>query len=307
MRGLSIFFLFALAASAGAEPIDDALAALRAGDARVAAVAWRLTTANTDLCPAKGPQSGLVLHDALGYGPETRAAAVRDFHLIGAPAVLAVVKGSPADAAGLQPDDALLAVNGTNLEAPLPSLSAPAGAAQIETARRVLDTALSQGPATLSVARGGERREVRLSAVAGCAYQVQLLPSSERRGSSDGVRVSVTTALARYAERDEDLAVIIGHEMAHNLLRHQAERTGSSRSRERAADYVGLYLAARAGYDISGASEFWRRFGADDWRARFGILTHPSPTARSRALAAAAAEIARKQATGEPLVPDLGR
>ncbi len=34
---------------------------------------------------------------------------------------------------------------------------------------------------------------------------------------------------------------------------------------EREADYVGAYYAARAGYDISGAAEVWRRSG---WKVR---------------------------------------
>ncbi len=115
--------------------------------------------------------------------------------------------------------------------------------------------------------------------------------------------VSVSTALARYAASDEDLALVIGHEMAHNVLRHSEKRAGRPRSRERAADHAGLYLTARAGYDIGGADAFWRRFGDDNWRARLGVLTHPSPTARSKAIAETAAEIARKRAAGEPLVP----
>lgn len=304
MRRALILIAAVLAASAArAAPVDDAFAALQTEDARVAAVAYRLSVGSTDLCPAKGPQSGLVLHDALEYGPQDRPAAMRDFGLSGAPGVLAVAPGSPAEAAGIRSGDTLLAVNDTGFNTVPPAADAPASRVGVAAAGELLNRALSAGPAVLELSRNGRAFKALLTAVPGCAYRFQLYPSSARGASSDGQTISVSTALTRYARRDEDLAVILGHEMAHNVLGHVQHPTGSSRERERQADYVGLYLAARAGYDISGASSFWKAFGADDWRARWGFLTHPSPSARSRALAAVAAEIAAKKAAGQPLLP----
>lgn len=294
------------ACAATAEPVADGateFAALQALEARVAAVAYRLTTANTELCPDKGPRTGMTLHDAQQYAPGSRAGAVRYFHLADAPAVMAVAPGGPADRAGVRTDDAVTTVNGQSLHSREPG-AGPASYAGVERARMAIEAALRQGPATLTVARGSEEHRLVVQPVEGCAYQAQLIPSSGLDASADGRVVSLTTALARYAARDDDLALVIGHEMAHNVLQHRANRSGGSRSRERAADRMGLYLAARAGYDISGASDFWRRFGDDSWRARLGVLTHPSPTARSQAVAVTAAEIARKRAAGDPLLPD---
>lgn len=291
--------------TAGARPHDEAteFAALQALETRLAAVAWRLTSANTELCPATGPQTGLTLHDARQYAPVSRAAAVRFFHLTDAPAVMAVAPGSPAERAGLKAGDGITAVNGAALRDPAPA-DGPASYAGVERALTWIDLALKRGPAMLTVPRGGERPErLALQPQAGCDYEVQLVPSSKMEANADGRVVSVSTALVRYAASDDDLALVVGHEMAHNVLRHRENRKGSSRSRERAADRVGLYLTARAGYDISGADAFWRRFGDDNWRARLGVLTHPSPTARSKAIAQTAEEIARKRAAGEPLVP----
>lgn len=302
-RVLLLISVILAASSARAEPVDGALAALQAEEARVAAVAYRLSVANTALCPQRSPQSGLVLHDALEYGPRDRPLVMRDFALGGAPGVLAVAPGSPAEDAGIRPGDILLAVNNTGFNTVPPPPDAPASQAGVAGARDLLDRALSAGPATLSLGRAGKTFQVRLTGAAGCAYRFQLYPSSERMAASDGRTISISTALTRYAERDEDLAVVLGHEMAHSVLGHVERPMGSSRGRERAADYFGLYLTARAGYDISGASAFWRQFGADDWRARMGILTHPSAGQRARALAATAAEIWARQAAGQPLLP----
>lgn len=303
---MSVTLLIAAALTGAADPaptMDDALLALRQEDARVAAVAYRLATANTELCPEKGPQSGLLLQDALQYGPEVRPIAMRDFGLGGAPSVEAVAPGSPAQAAGLQPGDMLLSVDDARFYLVPPPEKAPASEAALNAERRLLDAALSRGPATISFLRAGKAMTAKVDPVQGCAYRFELYPSPKREASSDGSTVMVSSALTRYADRDEDLAVILGHEMAHNVLHHVQHPTGTSHSRERAADYVGAYLAARAGYDISGAPDFWRRFGEDNWGADLGFLTHPSPTSRSRALAAVAAEIAAKKAAGQPLAP----
>lgn len=306
MRPFCLSLSLALCAgAAAAAPLDDSAAkftALQALEGRVAAVAWRITSANADLCPAKGPQTGLTLHEAQQYAPESRVEAVRFFHLVDAPAVMAVAPGSPAQQAGLRVGDAITALNGVSMR------NGAAGPESYDGVRRALaaiDAALQQGPVVLTVSRGAGRPErLTLRPTIGCDYEVQLIPSPKMEASADGQVVSVSTALARYAATDDELAVVIGHEMAHNVLQHSQNRTGSQRNRERAADYVGLYLTARAGYDVTVAEGFWRRFGDDNWRARLGIITHPSPTARSKAVAHAAEEIARKGAAGEPLVPE---
>lgn len=305
MRLRLLLIVSLLAASAArAAPIDDEFDALQAEDARVAAVAYRLVTANTDLCTAKTLASGITLHDALEYGPRDRLAAMRHFGLNGAPGVLAVAPGSPAEAAGIRSGDLLLGVGGdTGFNTVPPDADAPASEAGVDGATDLIEKVLSYGRARMSFQRQGREYQVYLTGVPACAYRFQLYPSATREASSNGRASLISTALTRYAARNEDMAVILGHEMAHNILGHPQHPKGSSRSRERQADYLGLYLAARAGYDVSGAADFWKRFGADDWRARVGLFTHPSPTARSRAMAAAAAEITAKRAAGQPLLP----
>ncbi|MGE5567085.1 MAG: M48 family metalloprotease [Parcubacteria group bacterium] len=310
MRRSLVLVATLLAASvARAEPLDDELDTLQAEDARVAAVGYRLVTANLELCAARGPASGLALHDALQYGPRDRPAAMRHFGLNGAPGVLAVAPGSPAEAAGIKAGDLLLGVGGDiGFDVTPPPVDAPASEAGVDAAFDRLDRALSGGSAKSWLSRQGRVYTVQLGSTPACAYRFQVYPSSVRNASANGQTVLVSTALVRYAVRDEDLAVALGHELAHSVLAHVQHPIGSSRSRERAADYLGLYLTARAGYDISGASAFWRRFGADDWRARGDIFTHPSASARAKALARTTAEIQAKRAAGQPLLPDgVGR
>jgi membrane-associated protease RseP (regulator of RpoE activity) len=299
---------------------DKSLEGLRADDQRVADIAFRLATANAELCSDLGPLTGLVLQSALEYSPRLRPAAQAMFHLDDRPAVEAVAAGSPAAAAGLRADDVLIAVGEAPLRPPAPAPSTPdtrpASYAPVADALERIGKALSGGAARITVSRNGAPLTVTIAPLTGCAYDAQVIPGAGLTASADGRHVYVSTAMVSYADTDARLALVLGHEYAHDLLHHRERldakgfarrwlgNLGSSPASlilvEKEADYVGLYLTARAGYDIEAAPDFWRNFPAAaadfDW-------THPGIFERVAALAATRDEIDRKRASGQPLLP----
>jgi beta-barrel assembly-enhancing protease len=132
---------------------------------------------------------------------------------------------------------------------------------------------------------------------------------------------------------------VLGHEMAHNAMRHRDRLAASTRlaraggligsvligavtgvgvdlyslaargtketrlTLEREADYVGMYFAARAGYDVSRAMPFWRRFAADYPAATYTRSSHPGSPERALNIAATADEIASKRSSQLALTP----
>ena len=133
-----------------------------------------------------------------------------------------------------------------------------------------------------------------------------------------GGRIAFYTGMFRVARSEAGLAVVMGHEVAHVLARHGAERISRelvttagayavlsaldinaetvgiaaagfgltvslpfSRRHESEADYIGLLLAAKAGYDPREAIAFWERFGARSGATPPEFLsTHPSSVTR---------------------------
>jgi predicted Zn-dependent protease len=132
-----------------------------------------------------------------------------------------------------------------------------------------------------------------------------------------GGKVGVHTGLFEVAENDDQLAAVLGHEVAHAIARHGAERMSQglivqglgaiavgggidqeyvqlaaqaatlgvilpySRTQEAEADHIGLFYMAKAGYDPRQAIELWRNFEAfgGDGPPEF-LSTHPAPGSR---------------------------
>ncbi|MBU1384269.1 MAG: M48 family metalloprotease [Alphaproteobacteria bacterium] len=287
-------------------------------DQRVARVAWRLSKANADLCPAVRPSAGWALHSARQYSLDLRPHVENRFGLVGdLPGVLAVPPGSPAAAAGFAPGDLIIDAAGAGLDPG--DGDAAASWTGLERNLRVIDTALARGPTPFTVQRGDDRIQITVTPERACGYDVQLDPSDELNARADGRRLFISTALAGFARTDDELAVILGHELAHHVLRHHpwddaggaARRVndgawkadGGRGGAEQQADRAGLYLLARAGYDPAVAAPFWRRFGESNWRVRFPQIGHASAGSRAQALEAVEREIEAKRQAGGELLP----
>ena len=303
MRRLLIL-LVALATVPAAAQADRGaeLLALRAQDARVATIGHRLATANRDLCSTPGWQAGIVLHDLSTYGGDYYEPARRVFGLGDGPAVLALAAGGPAERAGVRADDRILALDGQ------PVTLAPRRRHSAATAERLwqaLDAAFADGVAELLVWRAGNETRVRVEAERGCPTRFQQVPGASLRAEANGIYVEITSALVAYAADEDELAAVLAHELAHNMLDHRRELNEAGvrrgllrffgrnarlfRETEAEADRVSVHLLAQAGYDIDAPARFWRRFGPRG--LNLGDTTHPPWRRRLAALQDEAARI----------------
>ena len=256
----------------------------QAQDAGVAAIAYRLQTAGVGLCREVAPQSGVLLHDLTQYPASQRATAKSAFGLEERPVVLSVVGGSAGEKAGLRAGDHIV-----DIDDRVPASAPDAGEA--------LARAMATPPATLRIERGGERISLRLAGAAGCASIVQVIPGTKPNATADGTYVQITAAVIAEARDDGELASIIAHEMAHNILQHRVwlDKRGRTvrniRATEIEADRLSVYLVARAGYNAYAPAQFWEHFGA---KTGLGILsdgTHLRTKARVSLLKGVATDV----------------
>ena len=154
-----------------------------------------------------------------------------------------------------------------------------------------------------------------------------------------GGRMAVYTGLFEKLKlTDAEFAQIMGHEIAHALANHTAERMSramatsvgvvaiaaisdrpvvaaggaavaaklaldlpNSRTAESEADEIGMELAVRAGYDPDAAVTLWQKMGSQGGsRPPAFLSTHPSPENREAALAAMIPSARQLNPTGKP-------
>jgi beta-barrel assembly-enhancing protease len=279
-------------------------------DLRVAKVGYRLSIANTALCPgARAPQAGFVLHSIQQYDAADHESVMRSFGLSSDVGVMAVVAGSPAQLSGLSANDQLISVNSRALGAAAAADASPTRA-PVEFAQRILAEEMAKGEVVLRLSRADGYHDVRFTAESGCASGVELLTGGEANAWTDGQRVVIGDGILAHCRTDGALALVIGHELAHNLLRHghRREADGSAAERlrltgpgspamqekEEEADRLAVQMASAAAYDLSDALPFVTALLEADSEGR-ATGTHPAPARRLALLKAeiAAADAAR--------------
>ncbi|WP_158637958.1 M48 family metallopeptidase [Sphingomonas ginsenosidivorax] len=287
--------------------------ALRAADLRLATIAYRLTTANAALCDRLQPQLGMPIHALTQYGADARPTAKAVFGFESAVGVEAVVAGGPADRAGVRGNDSIVAINGHAEFG-----RSVAGPADRDAAEAQLAGGAPTAPVVLDLMRRGRRLTLSVAPVPGCRSRFEILLGSGLGASADGAIVQIGETFFEGYD-DAEIAVIVSHELAHNILRHRARldaakvKTGLLaelgrngrliRQTEDEADRLGIYLLANAGYDPMAAPTFWRTKGGDIDGGVFRSRTHASSKARADMLEALAHEIAATKT--RPIVPPI--
>ena len=136
-----------------------------------------------------------------------------------------------------------------------------------------------------------------------CATSYQIRIEDGLDAGADGRMVSVNLPLVQYAldngEADQDsalpaddgqLAAVVAHELAHNILRHRerldaagvdrgigrlfGKSAGRIKATEEEADRLSVWLMLNAGYDPEDAVRFWTRFGKEHGLGIFSDSTH---------------------------------
>jgi beta-barrel assembly-enhancing protease len=278
---------------------------------------------------------GMAFANSQSYDSEWRAAAATVFGHDSRLKIIQVVDGFPAAEGGLREGDIVTAINGQY---------APAGGEAIKTLSKQIGEAIeNDGVLELTVLRDHVKHTVRAAPQKICDYPVQMILDDQINAFADGKAIYVTRGMMRFATSDQELSLVVAHELAHNVMGHIDAKqdnaiaggfggllldflaaaggvnTGGAFSEagmkagansysvefEHEADYVGLYFMANADLEIDGVANFWRRMATVNSGAISRASTHPTTPSRFLAIEATVDEIKRKQTAGLPLSPTM--
>jgi hypothetical protein len=348
---------------------------------RVENVGYPLLQAALPLCGPKatGTRSGIRFANAYtfkkDYEPAARAMGFTDTL-----AIIGVAKGSAAAHAGIQVGDRIVGVSdqpapvGRNADRQMlerlndlrervdgvsyalhhAPLAVPGGDPLVATliqvssdsARVVGDSVSRTGVKGSTVAAAPVTpHEVPLTFAPDtlCDYTLVAIKDDQLNAWADGHTVFVTSAMLRFAADDDELAVVLSHEISHNAMRHmdakkrnmtigaifgavldvaaasQGVNTGGeftndfaaaasqvfSQEFESEADYVGMYLLARSHRPYATAADFWRRMAQESPGSIKFASSHPTTAERYLRLDRTATEIQAKASKGDTLLPEM--
>ena len=243
--------------------------------------------------------------------------------------VVGAVPESPAAAADVAMGDVITTVNGAPVRSPRTVLNARQHGAPA-------------APVTLTVWRGQATHDVALQPEF-LPLRVAFLMTDDQdinATAEAGRRVCVTYGLMRFVTADDELAVILGHELAHHTRHHLPKEVGTniltsvvgltaavgaeilvpgigtpvmrgvkgafdstfSQDFEREADSIGLRYAYAAGYDVDAGRRVWERFAIEVPRSMTKRLFGTHPTSPERLLRMGKMAAALK--AGAPSAPD---
>ena len=148
----------------------------------------------------------------------------------------------------------------------------------------------------------------KIKAAKGYSYQIYVVNSQEINAFTIGGKIFINTAMISFCKSDDELACIIGHEIAHNELGHindgisrlktagnfgevgqmssaiaSMATTSFNQKNEAHSDFVGIDLAYAAGYNGCASTILWSRMKAQEG-SRQGLDTffssHPFSSKR---------------------------
>ena len=243
-----------------------------------------------------------------------------------------VAEQGPAAKSGLAVDDQILSINDVDFG----TSNQQHNKFYAEASRITKNTAPIK---SLLVKRGDQLLEMDIRLETICGYPVVLRESDAVNAYADGKRIIITKGMMRFAQQDQELALVVAHELGHNLMGHLDKKKtnhvlgtiidlaaaangvsthgtfanmGSrafSQDFEAEADYVALYYMNAAGLPLEGSANFWRQMAAEH-PGSIGTshsASHPATSERFIAISNTIAEINHKINAGLPVEPNLGK
>ena len=178
-----------------------------------------------------------------------------------------------------------------------------------------------------------------------CLFHVELGKADDDsyNAFADGHKLVLSRKLVQLVRKDEQLAFIMAHEFAHNIMGHLDDQVNNmtggaivgilldatmaglgantqggftkigaqmaaqsfSTDYEHEADYVGLYIASRAGYKVNKAAEVWRLMSAVNPDSIYTSTTHPTSPERFVMMNKIVDEISEKKRSKQALLPEM--
>ncbi|MCF8163687.1 MAG: M48 family metalloprotease [Sulfuritalea sp.] len=306
------------------DPVIDTLLERQEHIYRIAAP---LIIKNAVLCRTQArPLLGFTAKNQYSYPPELSVAARQSLGLDERLQVMQILDGSGAMRAGLKRGDILQTIQ---------DITIPTGPqAEPEAARMLSPILKNLTEINITVIRQNQPITVNVPLTLACAFAIDVGNTQNVNAYADGRRILLTRGLLDWLSTDEDVAVIIAREIAHNVLQHakqlqqmatlsividnlllfKPDQVAANSSNgikitpekmDQDADRLALFMLARAGYDLASFTRVMQKLAQipNASQANTYPALHPWTEGRQSVIQSTMKEIRQKQSAKKALVP----
>jgi membrane-associated protease RseP (regulator of RpoE activity) len=273
-----------------------------------------------------GISFGLIVHNKNSYKKEQIEIIRKKYVVEDIPTILYLHPDFGAYKAGLKINDKIIEVDGKKIK-------------DIDSFLKVINSIDEKRESVeFVVEREGEILKFNVPVTEICPFSFKLIFDPEIRDTinafTDGKTIFVTPGLLRFLQSDNELALVLSHEIAHAVLEHVQKTMGNriigsifdiaitiatgintqgifgqlgglvySKEFEKEADYLGTYILAVSGYDITDVANLWRKMAAEYPGSTKDVFlaSHPSSPERYVLIENTVKEIKEKIEKGLPL------
>jgi len=229
----------------------------------VKSIGFKINSSNADICNKTDFNSGITFANENVMGLKIAKFFPSKINLGSQVSIIDIVKNSPADKAGLALGDIILEVEGYTL---------PEGKNALKKISKHFKDIEEKEIKKIKIDRNGEILTFDINQTKICNYPIIFTQDKIVNAYADGKSIIMTQGMVDYARDDNEIAMVIAHELAHNDRGHLdavKKNTLIMGSIGFVLDLMTIYYSGGTAGGDAQNTEMWSKIGRDAYSVEF--------------------------------------
>ncbi len=226
-------------------------------------IGFRINTANADICKKIGFSSGVTFANSHSLGTKIARYFPAELNIDDQISIIHIAKNSSAEKAGLKVGDQILEID---------SYEFPKGRKAVEKVLKYFGKQKTDQIQRIKIQRNNEIKSLNFQKNKICNYPVILTQDNIVNAFADGERILMTQGIVNYSKDENEIALIIAHELAHNDRGHIEAKKKNMLVLGSVGFIIDLMTIYYSGGTAGGNAEntdLWTRIGAQAYSVEF--------------------------------------
>jgi hypothetical protein len=229
----------------------------------VKSIGFKINSLNADICNKTDFNSGLTFSNENVMGLKIAKFFPSKINLGSQVSIISIVKNSPADKAGLALGDIILEVEGYTF---------PEGKNALKKISKHFKDIEEKKIKKIKIDRNGEILTFDINQTKICNYPIIFTQDKIVNAYADGKSIIMTQGMVDYARDDNEIAMVIAHELAHNDRGHldaMKKNTLIMGSIGFVLDLMTIYYSGGTAGGDAQNTEMWSKIGRNAYSVEF--------------------------------------